>query len=110
MNNTKQLARVSLFHLKEATLSVLLQAQRDQEGPLTTRVIRERLGIPKAEAEGDFIGWEESLMWGILLHLKSEGRIENYQEGPNQLHQWKITENEAELLSELSNDNLYETT
>lgn len=72
MINPKQLARVSLFHLKEATLSVLLKASQENDGPITTRDIRERLGIPKAEAARDYLGYEESLMWGVLLHLEAK--------------------------------------
>lgn len=88
--NPKQLARVSLFHLKEATLNVLLQAWHENDEPITTKMIRERLGIPKAEAGRDFVGWGESLMWGILLHLKSEGRIECCQEVSGQVYKWKL--------------------
>ena len=102
--NSKQLARVNLFHLKEATLNVLLKAQNEDDEPITTRTIRERLGIPKAEAERDYLGQEESLMWGILLHLESEGRVESCQERPNQAYKWKIANAEAALLTEVSDD------
>lgn len=106
--NTKQLARFGLFSLKEATLNILLQARREGKEPLTVKEIRERLGIPKAPDRSDRPegGRGESLMWGILLHLENEERVDVCQEGRRAEYKWKITEHEASLLSELSDDNL----
>ncbi len=48
MNITKQPARLSLFHLKEAVLEVLFEAQN--ENGLFPDEVGKRLGIPKTEA------------------------------------------------------------
>ena len=91
--NTKQQARLGLFHLKEAVLKGLLN-----EGPLKQDEIRKRLGIPQV-LDGEPGDRRNSIISATLYHLRNEGRVEYTDNG------WKITEEEASLLSETQDDN-----
>ena len=96
MNTVKQHARLGLFHLKEAISLVLFNAE--EEGPLLPNEIRKRLGIPRADEPADR---SNTLIAGVLFHLETEGRAEYVSNG---VRGWKITETEAALLQETSND------
>ena len=90
MNNTKIRARTALFELKEAVLTVLLEARKANEGPIQYKVIRKRLGIPEVEEQS---GWNHTLIRGILYHLQSEKLVQPEGNGG-----WEVTEEAATLL------------
>lgn len=92
MNNTKIRARTALFELKEAALTVLLEARKANEGPIQYKVIRNRLGIPEVEEQR---GWNHTLIRGILNHLQSEKLVQPEGNGG-----WEVTEEAATLLDE----------
>ena len=92
MNNTKIRARTALFELKEALLTVLLEARKANEGPIQYKVIRKRLGIPEVEEQS---GWNHTLIRGILNHLHSEKLVQ-----PEGNRGWEVTEEAATLLDE----------
>lgn len=92
MNNTKIRARTALFELKEAVLTVLLEARKANEGPIQYKVIRKRLGIPEVEEQS---GWNHTLIRGILYHLQSEKLVQPEGKGG-----WEVTEEAATLLDE----------
>ena len=92
MNNTKIRARTALFELKEAALTVLLEARKANEGPIQYKVIRNRLGIPEVEEQS---GWSHTLIRGILNHLRSEKLVQPEGNGG-----WEVTEEAATLLDE----------
>ena len=92
MNNTKIRARTALFELKEAVLTVLLEARKANEGPIQYKVIRKRLGIPEVEEQR---GWNHTLIRGILNHLQSEKLVQPEGNG-----EWEVTKEAATLLDE----------
>ena len=92
MNNTKIRTRTALFELKEALLTVLLEARKANEGPIQYKVIRKRLGIPEVEEQS---GWNHTLIRGILNHLHSEKLVQ-----PEGNRGWEVTEEAATLLDE----------
>lgn len=93
MNDNKRRARAALFELKEAVLTVLLEAREAGEGPIQYKVIRNRLGIPEVEEQR---GWNHTLIRGILNHLHSE-KLVHQPEGKSG---WEVTEEAATLLDE----------
>ena len=92
MNDTKIRARTALFELKEAVLTVLLEARAAGEGPIQYEVIRKRLGIPKVEEPS---GYSNTLIRSILYHLQSENLVQPEGNGG-----WKVTEEAASLLND----------
>ena len=92
MNSNKRRARAALFELKEAVLTVLLEARQTGEGPIQYEPITERLGIPKPKntTNNTF-----SLINGVLDHLLSDGLVD-YQTGVG----WQVTEETASLLDD----------
>lgn len=85
MNATKQQARLGLFYLKESVVNVLFEAQDE----IRLDEIRVSLGIPRVDEEEDRVN---TLIRGILYHLKNEGRVEHIE------NKWKITDDEAVLM------------
>ena len=92
MNSNKRRARTALFELKEAVLTVLLEARADGEGPIQYEVIRKRLGIPKVEEPS---GYSNTLIRSILYHLQSENLVQPEGSGG-----WEVTEEAASLLND----------
>ena len=92
MNSNKRRARTALFELKEAVLTVLLEARAVGEGPIQPEVIRKRLGIPKLENP---TASTNSLIIGVLDHLKTEGLVQSETNVG-----WELSETAASLLDE----------
>ena len=92
MNNNKQRARTALFELKEAVLTVLLEARAAGESPIQLEKIRIRLSIPKAEEQS---GYTNTLIRGILFHLQTEGLVQSQANAG-----WEVTEETASLLND----------
>ena len=91
--NNKQRVRTALFELKEAVLTVLLEARAAGEGQIQPERIRKRLGMPKAE-EPNF--QTNTLIRGILLHLQTEGLVQSEANVG-----WEVTEETASLLNDV---------
>ena len=71
-NTQKALVHSSLEALKRSTLNVLYEA-RDKV-PLEQDEVRERLGIPKIDYRSNTrSARHNSLIFGILMHLKDDG-------------------------------------
>ena len=92
MNDTKIRARTALFELKEAVLTVLLEAREAGEGPIEYEPIRQRLGIPRPENP---IANTNSLIIGILDQLQTEGFV-HFEANVGS----EVTEEAASLLNE----------
>ena len=92
MNDNKRRARAALFELKEAVLTVLLEARAAGAGPMQYKVIRERLGIPEVEGQS---GWTHTLIRGILYHLQADELVQPEGKGG-----WEVTEEAATLLND----------
>ena len=92
MNDNKRRARTALFELKEAVLTVLLEAREAGEGPIQYEPITERLGIPRPENPTNNT---YSLINGVLDHLRTDGLV--YYEAKVG---WWVTEEAASLLDE----------
>ena len=92
MNNTKIRARTALFELKEAALTVLLEARAAGEGPIQLEKIRRRLGIPRAEEQN---AQRNALIRGVLFHLQTEELVQSEANVG-----WEVTEEAATLLDE----------
>ena len=92
MNDNKRRARTALFELKEAVLTVLLEAREAGEGPIEYKPITERLGIPKPKKQTNNT---YSLINGVLDHLLSDGLVD-YETNVG----WWVTEEAASLLDE----------
>ena len=92
MNSNKRRARTALFELKEAVLTVLLEARAAGEGPIQPEGIRKRLGIPKLENP---TANTNSLIIGVLDHLKTEGLVQSETNVG-----WELSETAATLLDE----------
>ena len=92
MDNKQKTARAALFSLKEVVLEVLYEAR--DGGLINPAEIRERLGIPNIT---DPTIATNSLIFGILDHLKQEGTvIHTLGEG------WEITDEAASLFGDIS--------
>ena len=90
MNDKQRIARAALFSLKEVVLEVLHEAR--DEGFIEAQTIRERLCIPNIS---DPSHMTNSLLFGVLDHLKKDGSVErSTNEG------WKISQEAASLLSD----------
>ena len=92
MNDTKLRARTALFELKEATLTILLEARRSGAGHIQFESIRKRLGIPKVEEP---YAHTNSLIRGVLCHLQADGLVRSETNSG-----WEITEKAVPLLDE----------
>ena len=92
MNDTKIRARTALFELKEAVLTVLLEAREAGEGPIQYEPITERLGIPRPENPTNNAF---SLINGVLDHLRTDGLVYHEKNVG-----WRVTEEAASLLDE----------
>ncbi len=92
MNDNKRRARTALFELKEAVLTVLLEAREAGESPIQLEKIRIRLSIPKAEEQS---GYTNTLIRGILFHLQTEGLVQSQANAG-----WEVTEETASLLND----------
>ena len=92
MNSNKQRARTALFELKEAVLTILLEAKAAEEGHIQPGKIRERLGIPKVEEPP---GYTNTLIRGVLYHLQDEELVQ-FETNSG----WQVTETAALLLDE----------
>ena len=92
MNSNKRRARAALFELKEAVLTVLLEARAAGEGQIQLEKIRIRLGIPRVE-ETHYQA--NTLIRGVLFHLQTEGLV-HYETNVG----WEVTETAASLLDE----------
>ena len=92
MNSNKRRARTALFELKEAVLTVLLEAREAGEGSIQYAPITERLGIPRPEnpTNNTF-----SLINGVLDHLLTDGLV-HYEIKVG----WSLTEEATSLLDE----------
>ena len=92
MNSNKRRARTALFELKEAVLTVLLEARAAGEGHIQLEKIRKRLGIPKVEEPS---GYTNTLIRSVLFHLQDD---EFVQQETNV--GWEVTETAASLLDD----------
>ena len=92
MNDNKRRARTALFELKEAVLTVLLEAREAGEGPIQYEPITERLGIPRPENPTNNT---YSLINGVLDHLRTDGLV-HYEAKVG----WWVTEEAPSLLDE----------
>ena len=93
MNDTKIRARAALFELKEATLTVLLEARRAGEGHIQLESIRKRLGIPKVKETHSQTN--NALIRGVLFHLQDDRLVQSETNSG-----WKATEKAVRLLDE----------
>lgn len=92
MNDTKIRARTALFELKEAVLTILLEARATGEGHIRPEDIRKRLGIPKIE---DPTANTNALIIGVLDHLQTDGLVQSETNVG-----WQVTEETASLLND----------
>lgn len=81
----KQQARTGLFLLKEAVIDVIVEEAH--ETPIQLDAIRKHLSIHRVD-EMD-TARRNSLIYGILCHLRDEGRV-HYVKGAG----WQITDKE----------------
>ncbi len=88
MDKNQQKARLALCQLKEAVLSVLIDAYKQDNGCLQPAEMRKRVGIPAVRYEDP----SNALILGVLNHLRHETRVQHL---PNQ--GWELTEQEAFL-------------
>ncbi len=90
MNTNQRFAKMGLDLLKESVYDVLYHAQNEK--PLLPEEIRKRLNIPKVKESHDR---SNTLIFGILYQLRSEGRAEDVREDGNRAYtpyRWKIVE------------------
>lgn len=87
MNDRQRRARAALFSLKETVLEVLYEARN--EGFIEAQTIRKRLCIPNVDNPTHMTN---SLLFGILDHLKREGNVDHLTNVG-----WKITQEAVSL-------------
>ena len=81
--NPKQQARLGLFYLEESILDIL------SDGEARPEIISKRVGIRSLTDERHTTSY--SIVTGILVKLKQEGRVERCDDA-----RWKLTERERE--------------
>ncbi len=83
----EEVAELGLFFLKDAVLSVLLEAEHEGEPPLSMAEISQRLGIPSTDLANNTSYYY--ILRGILVRLEDEGRV---RRDPEATHKWQITD------------------
>ena len=79
----KQMGRLGLYHIQEATLEVLSEAP---EG-LQPAEISRRIGIAGYPDE-DELALKFAIVWGALIYLKHDNLVEKIEDTPR----WKLTQ------------------